>query len=430
MERALNSHASKPTWPIWLKRAVYCVGGLLLAWRVLALGMADTTNGSDPEAALAWRPTQAAALASAAAEQFNSAKSPAQIANAERLAAHALSHGPLEASAVRTLGLSAALTGYPDRAASLLALAERMTLRDVPTQLWLLDGSVKRADYPGAVMHADVLMRTTPDNSQVETLLIQLASDPRAVAPLVAHLTANPDWRRSFLARLGAEVIGPDTPFMIFRALMAGHTPATAEETEPYFQRLVAGGLYQPAYLRWQYLFSPQGQPPHRPPYDGAFVGLPGPPPFNWRLSDQSDATAEFASRSDAGGDRGLHVAYNTSSSPEFARQLLLLSPGDYELSGRVSFDSTPEPNQLGWTVKCANIDQPLAQARDGGETGQWLDLTHSFTVPASNCDAQWLILDGRSGSEISHLSAWYSNLRISRRPSASPSAVTAGSSQ
>ena len=429
MDRAPNSHASKPTWAIWLKRAVYCVGGLLLAWRVLALGIADTTYGSNPEAALVWRPTQAAALANAAAEQFNTAKSPAQIADAERDAVAALSNGPLEASAVRTLGLSAALTGHPDRAASLLSLAQRMTLRDVPTQLWLLDASVKRADYPATVMHADVLMRTTLEYSQVETLLIQLASDPRAVAPLVAHLYVNPDWRRSFLARLGAEVIGPDTPFMIFRGLMAGPTPATAEETEPYFMRLVAAGLYQPAYLRWQYLFSPQGQSPRGPPYDGAFVGLPGPPPFNWRLSE-SDGIAEFASRSDAAGDRGLHVAYNTSSSPEFAGQLLLLPPGDYVLGGRVAFDSAPEPSQLGWTVKCVNIDQPLAQARDGGETGQWLDFTHSFTVPASNCDAQWLTLDGRSGSEIAHLSAWYSNLKISRRPVVSPSPVTAGSLQ
>ena len=430
MDRGLNTRISQPTWSIWLKRAIFCCAGLLLAWRVLALGVADTTDGSDPRAALAWRPTQAAALANAATDQFDTAKSPSQLASAEGLARRALSHGPLEASAVRTLGISAALSGRADRAANLLTLAQRITLRDAPTQLWLLDGSLKRSDYPGAVMHADVLMRTSPDSPYEDTLLIELASDPRAVAPLVAHLAAGPDWRRSFLARLGAEVIGPDTLFMVFRGLMSGPTPATAAETEPYFQRLVSGGLYQPAYLRWQYLFPPKDQSALGPPYDGAFMGLPGPPPFNWRLADPDGVTAEFASRSDAAGDRGLHIAYNTASAPEFARQLILLPPGDYTLSGRVLLDSAPEPNQVGWAIKCVNADQPLALARDGGATGRWLNFTRPFTIPASNCDAQWLILDGRSGVEIAELSAWYSNLKISRAPAASLSPTTAGSAR
>ena len=410
---ALKSRAST-----WLKGAIFFVAGALLAWQVLALGVADTTDQSDPQTALAWRGAQAAALARVAEEQFESAKSPSEFASAESLAIRSLSHGPLEVSAVRVLGVSETLKGRADYAANLLSIAQRLSLRDRPTQLWLLDRSLKLADYSGAVSHADALLRTSDDSPSMVTALIQIASDPRAVAPLVAHLSAQPDWRRRFLPRLGAEATGPDTPFLIFRGLLAGPAPATADETEPYFDRLVAAGLYQPAYIRWQVLFAPEDTWSAGPPYDGAFTGRPGPPPFNWRLSGQQGVTAEFASRGGSADGRGLHVAYDTASSQEFARQLILLPAGEYVLSGRVSFDNQPESGQLGWTLKCADGGQVLLQARDGGPTGQWLRFAHPFAVPASNCEAQWLIADGRVGSVIGDLSAWYSNLRISSAPS------------
>lgn len=384
--------------------------GAWLGWSVLAFGVASSLAVSDPETSLAWRSDQSASLARAAALRFDNGSSVADNLAAARLASQALRHGPLEEPALRTLGFIAAEANERERAERLLLLAESITHRDVRTEAWLLTAALRASNYRGAITRADAVLRVSEGNRYMLAQLVQIASDVRAVHPLVRVLSLRPPWRSSFLTLLGADAQGPDTPFMIFEGLKSAGSPPSEAETEPYFARLVAAGLYRPAYERWNVLYA-QPALPAEGIYDGRFAGAPGPPPFNWDIA----TSAELATESDIAGLKGLHVAYSTAGKEEFARQLLMLPTGGYDLSGVVAFDAPPEPGQLGWTITCANDNALLLSARDFGAAAVPLRFSHPFTVPATNCDAQWLVLDGRAGATIQELNAWYANLRVVR---------------
>jgi hypothetical protein len=412
VQRRSSGQATESRWRFSIKLAIFAAAGIWLSWRVLVLGVADVTERPDPGAALAWRPAQSTALAILAAKQFDDAKSAADLAGAEALARRSLALQPLQSPAVRVLGLAAALNNQAPRTDPLFSLAERISKRDGPAQLWLLDRALRAADYPAVVSHADALLRVNPDERPfLIPALIEASAGSRAVAPLADHLSARPDWRPQFLTRFGAESTDPKTPFLVFQGLKRGPAPATDDEIAPYFARLVAAGLYQDAYRRWSSLYAPNRASSVGQPYDGAFVGLPGPPPFNWILAD---GEAELGGQDDAPSHRGLHVTYDASSAHAPARQLVVLSPGDYELSGDVLFDTPPDPDQIGWVLKCVAGDEALADVRQNGAPEHWLHFSGRLSVPASNCAAQWLTLDARADGDIGDMSVWYANLKIS----------------
>jgi hypothetical protein len=411
VQRRLAGQATESRWRRSFKLAIFAAAGIWLSWRVLVLGVADVTERPDPGVALAWRPQQSTALAILAARQFDDAKSAADLAGAEGLARRSLALQPLQSPAVRVLGLASALNNQVQRTYQLFSLAEHISKRDAPAQLGLLDRALRMADYPAVVSHADALLRVNPDERPfLIPALIEASADSRAVAPLADHLSARPDWRPQFLTRFGAESTDPETPFLVFQRLNAGAAPATDDEIAPYFARLVAAGLYQDAYRRWSALYAPNRVPSVAQPYDGAFVGLPGPPPFNWILAD---GEADLGGQDDASSHRGLHVTYDASSAHNPARQLVVLSSGDYELSGDVLFDTPPDTDQIGWVLKCVAGDEVLADVRLNGAPEHRLHFSGRMTVPASKCAAQWLTLDTRADGDIEDMSVWFSNLKI-----------------
>ena len=105
--------------------------------------------------------------------------------------------------------------------------------------------------------------------------------------------------------------------------------------------RLVDAGQTNAAFRLWQ---AASGAKRTDTLFDPAFSGSKAPPPFNWTLLSDSRGFAE----ADRAG--GLHVLYYGRDNADLASQTLLLAPGRYQLTMRVT--GNPE-GMLKWALTC-----------------------------------------------------------------------------
>ena len=140
--------------------------------------------------------------------------SPPAVARARTLALAALRRDPTMAPAWRLLALAASMQGREREAARLFHFAERLSRRDLPTQLWLIEESVSRNDIPGALRHYDIALRTSLASPELLfPVLTRASGDNNVVGPLGTLLASDPPWRETFLWQLVA-----DAPVICSRA--------------------------------------------------------------------------------------------------------------------------------------------------------------------------------------------------------------------
>jgi hypothetical protein len=122
--------------------------------------------------------------------------------------------------------------------------------------------------------------------------------------------------------------------------------------------------------------------------FNPQFAKLNAPAPFNWTLSSGDFGVAEAIA---AGG---LQIVYYGRTDANLATQLLLLSPGSYELRMTVVRQAdTQESSGLSWSLSCRPGEREILKLPISG-SGAPQRVTGEFTVPA-NCPAQLLKLAG-----------------------------------
>ena len=132
--------------------------GLLLALGVSILrhSLGDLSSEADPALSIVIDPTQASARV-AVSERLMADSS--KITDAVVGAREALRHNPLLPEALTLLARASEQQGDIDRATQLMSLATRVNLRDLRSQLWLLDQDLRGARVDSALNRIDVLLR-------------------------------------------------------------------------------------------------------------------------------------------------------------------------------------------------------------------------------------------------------------------------------
>ncbi|HEX2255452.1 MAG TPA: hypothetical protein VHG92_01905 [Afifellaceae bacterium] len=394
---------------------------LALSWTALGWLGGEILDDFGEAPAHASRSALVATLLQAAEAPPESADGQAEIAAAEAAAQQALRDSPLDASALAMLGLAATARAEPERAKRLMELAAIRVPAHPLAQGWLFHHRLAAADATGALAHADAMLRAQP--GFLETLLPALAAiaaDPESQLPMAELLTAGPPWRSRFLERLAAESADPLAPFGLYAALMAGSDPPSRTELRPYLARLVDTGLYEQARLLWT-----QAVPAERLAEVGYLAngGFEEPPTgflFDWSVEPVAGARAEFATIPDGDGSRGLRIQFHDRQVTfRHVRQLLMLMPGRYRLSGRAKAEGLRNARGLHWTLTCADErDTRLGATERISGTTRWHGFEAVFEVPASGCRAQWLRLElaARIAAERhSAGAAWYDDMAVSR---------------
>jgi hypothetical protein len=449
--------------PHWLRVVVVAGFGAFLVWQIVTRSLAAYLALEAPASALTLRPNEPAALVALADAALNpreakdvaalddreqragedadriagwaetalkaaAAKLPlnsgerASAADARRAplseadkvtirqrAEAALLEDPLNARALRILGQLADTAGDEARATKLMRAAADRSLGESVAVYWMLQQSIETKDYAKALHYADILLRKRPQlTAHVVPVLAQMAetSDSDGAGAIEAALAQRPPWRRPFLAALQPNIKDARTPLNLFLSLENGPAPPTKEELGDYLRFLIGRQLYELAYYTWlQFLPADELQ---RIGYlaNAGFESEPSGLPFDWVVSQGAGATVDFAPL--PGGDDAHALRLDLGPGRvEFrgVAQLLMLTPGDYRLKGRMKGELRGVRG-LQWSVRCAGNSKRAPLGEGPMFTGMaltWSEFDFSFVVPPqAECRGQYLrlLLAARSASE------------------------------
>jgi hypothetical protein len=331
----------------------------------------------------------------------------------------ALMHDPLNARALRILGqLEAADKDY-GAASKFMSAAVQLSLHENIAAYWSMLAAAQAKDYKTTTYYADVLLRTLPQSDQyVVPILAKIAEDKGSSALVEAALDKNPPWRRRFFAALPNGVDDARTPLSLLLGLKSSPMPPTSDEVAPYIRFLIARKLYDLAYYTWLQFLPVEELRGAGLLFNGNFDVAPSGLPFDWVITPGSGVTVDIVPRPDSSGKHALLLdfAYGRVDY-QSVRQLVMLAPGTYEFKGQYK-GQLVGPRGLKWRIECATGPTIEESPMIIGMMPSWRTFTFTFTVPATDCRAQYvrLDLDARTASEqLVSGSMLFDELQISR---------------
>lgn len=373
----------------WAGRVALACGIAVLGYQSIVFSVAQVTARSHPEAADA-RIAYDGRLGAAHAAALTTA---ADVSVGKRAQAKILSHtallrDPTAVSAAATLGIATLAQGDTANARRLLAYAQMLSRRNVPTQLWSIEDAVRRGDISGALHWYDIALRTHPDLSEIlYPVLAQASRDATIRAALVRTLAGKPPWSASYVGFAAAQRDDPQNIAALFAGLRTrGVAIPPAAQTSVVGVLLDAGNIDE----AWRYYAAIRPGAIRTRTRDPRFAAvLDTPSAFDWiTLSDTSLAASIQRTR-----DGGVfEFAAPASLGGPVLQQVQLLPAGIYRLSGH-SDGIAQEPRALPyWTLTCRTDGRELGRvvmpnsAQSGGA------FAGTLTVPA-NCPVQVLTL-------------------------------------
>ena len=289
---------------------------------------------------------------------------------------------PLAPEPFLVRGVQAQLSGDGKLAEQAFVAAKQRDGRSIPARYFLAEHYFRVGDAPRGLREIAVLAQMIPNGvASLAPYVAAYAKDPRNHGNLRALFRSDPLIEQAALTTLASDARNAD---LILGLASPSATPP--QWTGYLLQSLVATGKYAEAYRVWTRV-SHIAPSPDQLIFDAGFRGSAAPPPFNWTLTSSTIGLAE----PQPGGR--LHVLFYGQEDGVLASQLLLLKPGRYRLTMRVSGDAS-HARSLTWTVTCAASKTRLAALNLGNPRAAAAGVP--FDVPA-DCGAQYLELAGSS---------------------------------
>ena len=390
-----------------IRRLLVIIIAALLIWGAVVIGISGIARSGNPELALRLSPTDSRAMTYLADRLL--IKDPTAV-RAERplqLARAALLNDPTNVAALRILGFSAP----PAEQRAIFELSNRLSRRDLATQLWLIDYHVGREDAPSALAHYDAALRTSTVAPQLLFPVLAQASGDVTLAPQIGDvLASNPPWANAFLTDLLFSSPSADTLLTIFKTVSRGGFKLQKSHTDGLTARMLRDYRFD---LLREAFFVARGadKAVGGAVTNGGFEAEPALLPFDWMFAPDG---AIFAGRSKADSDAGgARMAVQTSDGAggAAARQLLMLPAGRYSLS---STSGSVPPARLSWRVTCATKtgaqlhDMALPTSTNAGKVSK-----SEFSVPSANCAAQWLSMQVTPQTGGEEMNAWIDDVTV-----------------
>lgn len=373
-------------------RALLVAGVALLgAWQVVRAALVSHHIGERPALAeRAWpnHPRVNIALAMAdigASAAAGRGASESSLRRVERAAQGA----PLIADPFTIMGAVLQSRGQDRAAERLFVESKRRDPRSAAPRYFLAQRYLTTGRADAGLIEVAALARLVPRGVQaIMPALVQIARTVGPSRELIAMLRENPALAQGVLADLSKDAANADLVIQI----AARMPPAATGKRPPIWQgrllgELIERGEFRRAHALWN-MMSDAPRSPAPGLFNKAFADLAAPPPFNWKLGAGGFGVVEAV----PGGK--LQLIYYGRENAELASQLLLLEPGRYRLSLRASGDGAAR-SAMAWSLTCAAAKTAMATLPLSGATIGGRMLATEFTVPAQDCDAQWLRLTG-----------------------------------
>jgi len=310
---------------------------------------------------------------------------PAVVTDVDAAAALLLRRAPLHVAPLALRGLVSAGAGDSAGADRAFAATFARNPRNVLARLWLVNRALEARDIDRAMDMVSGLFALAPENNAayVETL-VSVAALPGGFAGIEQRLGPQgeaPSWAGAVVSRLNA--VSPDLDQLI---ALNRITPSTQQA---FITRMIAERGVEAGFRAWQAFVPTGAEAAFSWPYDGAFEGRQGPPPFNWQPYGD---LVEFARSG------GLNVSYLGRGQPVIIEQLMLLAPGAYTFTAMLSGESNAAGGGLGWVITCSASAKEIGRVLIRELSSSSSRESFGFVVPDSDCPAQRLVLRGEPG--------------------------------
>ncbi len=409
--RRRHARPGRPAWR-WVRLVPAMAAGLLLGWQAVSMGVASSFLLRDaPGQAARWRSGSADAWSRIATQRAIAADWSGS-ADAARIA---LERAPLDAAALRALGLAEAAAKRMDVAAQLMLLAGQLGWRDVPTQLWLIQRSNEVGDRVVVAQRADGLLRQNTQSALLFGTLRDLLADPVGGIAVAKQLALRPPWRQAFLASLGGDgrVRGEEIA-ALYRQLAAAGAPADTAESAALLDGLWRAGRYPEVEAVWR---AAGGE---KLVGDGAFERSGSAPrgigPFTWQAPGLLGASVGIETPDHAWQGKALLVATKSIAAGPAVRQRLVLAPGRYALRFMLR-DGGKAATRPSWAMACAPAfsrgSPSLSTTWSAAQRGWVLGEARFEVEPA--CPAQEIRLIVTPMQGVGSL--WIDSVSIERMP-------------
>lgn len=394
-----------------LRKATLGLILLGLLWLSIGVSINGVLATRMPVLTLQWAPWSTAARIALADSKVGSGKpsEPNDIVAAQRLARQALDRSPIQAAAARAIGLSALLADNPTDARAAFAYAERLSRRDLPTQLYWIETDVERGNIRQALRHYDLAMRTSvKSRAMLGNILIAASSDPAIATELARLLRTQPRWLPEFYQRLMGQGENPDALLLIAGTMRfdAGD-PSQASFLAMALNRLVALGAYDKARVLYQRSAGGSDDMVH----NGGFDRANRLPPFDWTIASEPTYSGIVETR--VGWPHGNVLTVTGTEANDVARQLLLLAPGRYRLKADTANVRQERETRPVVVITClsnaAVTSIPFAPAGT-----KPVRMTGTFDVPGG-CPAQWITIRNTPSFDPIDNDPWIDRIMIQR---------------
>ncbi|KQM62008.1 hypothetical protein ASE75_14820 [Sphingomonas sp. Leaf17] len=387
----------------WAIRLALAAVTTVVGYYSLTFSIAQVIAKTNPAFAYRLAPYDARITGAYAISLSGEEASPEDRANADRLAKAALRRDATAVTAAATLGLNADIRGNKAAARRYFTYAQKLSRRDVRTQLWMIEDAVERSDVPGALLQYDITLRVSPAlSSLLYPVLISAMKDPVIRRELVHTLGRKPPWGENFINFAATQGSDPQSMADLLTRLRRSGITVSEAANAGVVNALVAAGRADAA---WTFYASVRPGVDRRRSRDRGFAATIQPPSLlDWMPLDAGgvatgiqDGVFDFSAPASVGG--------------AMLQQFQLLPPGVYRLTGHsVGIDAVDSARPY-WSLKCMNgreigrIEVPNSTVANGIFRGV-------FSVPAE-CPVQVLVLTARSSDAVAGLTGQFDRVEL-----------------
>lgn len=380
----------------WVTRLALAALAVVLGYYSVTFSIAQVVVKRDPALAYRLAPYDGRITAAYATSLAGPDATAQDRVRADALAKRALQQDPTAVAAVATLGINADVRGDKAAARRYFTYAQKLSRRDLRTQLFMIEDAVQREDIKGALRQYDMTLRVFPNlGEMLYPVLASASADPVIRRELVETLAGKPMWSDSFIGFAAVKGPDPKSTAALFLDLRDAGIAVPEIARAGAVNALIAGGQTDAA---WSYYAATRSGADRRRSRDPRFTAnLEMPSQLDWMpINDGSGLTTglqggifDFAAPASVGGP--------------MLQQLQLLPPGSYRLSGHSIGIEQAASALPYWTLRCQNgrelgrVEVPNSSVANGNFSG-------TFSVPA-DCLVQTLLLTARSSDAIGGLS-------------------------
>ena len=383
------------------------IGLLALAGSGLAAAaFVDTrvalTRDVAPDAALSLSPHDPDALALKGDLLLAKGVESSGLGEITRTVRPAVEARPINARAIRILGMLAQAQSKDAVGDRYLALAARASRRDLGVQLWQIERAVAANDVPAVLRNYDVALRT---NSASPPLLFPILTaaldDPEIQKGFAPYIRQNPPW---LAALLDYAVMNSKNPAAILSAIAtAGRLPdgrAFRDIENRLIVRLAGTRQYNAARNLYLHLRGADPAVPSDVQLTKSTVD-PRFPPMTWQATYSGGVGGEVTQPIGNESYR-LHLVADDRLSGPAAQKLLYLTKGTYRLSWRQTSAASNAGATIAMDLSCIADREGTVAWQNASAVLPKLERRNATVVIAASCPVQLLSIrmNGGDGGE------------------------------